>query len=82
MTFRVASIFPLIYLCGWFDLGIDLCEFRVFLDDEMLMEDVVFAAVGEAGVTLRDVIGDSKAFEGVRIAEVNVPATRLVLERV
>jgi predicted RNA-binding protein len=73
---------PLIYFYEWFDLGIDLCEFRVFLDDEMVMEDVVFAAVGEEGVTLRDVIGDSKVFEGVRIAEVNVPATRLVLERV
>lgn len=59
-----------------------MCEFRVYLDGEMVMEDVVVATVGEGGVTLRDVIGDSRTFEGVSIAEVNVPATRLVLERV
>lgn len=59
-----------------------MCEFRVYLDGEMVMEDVVVATIGEGGVTLRDVIGDSRTFEGVRIAEVNVPATKLVLERV
>lgn len=58
-----------------------MCEFKVYLDDERVMEDVIFAAAGEGGVTLRDVIGVSRRFEGVRIAEVNVPATRLVLER-
>jgi predicted RNA-binding protein len=61
---------------------IGMCEFKVYLDDERVMEDVIFAVAGEGGVTLRDVIGDSRKFKGVRIAEVNVPATRLVLERV
>ena len=46
------------------------------------MEDVVYAEVSGDRVVLRDVIGDSKTFEGVAIVEVNVPATRLVLERV
>jgi predicted RNA-binding protein len=69
-------------LFGWFDLWIDVCEFRAYLDGEMVMEDVVVATVGEGGITLRDVIGDSRTFEGVRIAEVNVPATRLILEKV
>jgi predicted RNA-binding protein len=59
-----------------------MCEFRVYLDGEMVMEDVVFAEVEEGSVTLRDVIGVTRAFEGVSIAEVNVPATKLVLERV
>jgi predicted RNA-binding protein len=59
-----------------------MCEFRVYLDGEMVMEDVVFAEVEGGSVTLRDVIGVTRAFEGVSIAEVNVPATRLVLERV
>jgi predicted RNA-binding protein len=66
----------------WFDLGIDVCEFRVYLDGEMVMEDVVFAEVEGGSVTLRDVIGVTRAFEGFVITEVNVPATRLVLERV
>jgi predicted RNA-binding protein len=59
-----------------------MCEFRVYLDGEMVMEDVVVATVEEGGVTLRDVIGDFRTFEGVRVVEVNVPATRMVLERV
>jgi len=58
-----------------------MCEFKVYLDDERVMEDVIVATVGEGSVTLRDVIGMTRTFEGVRIAEVNVPATRLVLAR-
>ena len=59
-----------------------MCEFRVYLDEEMVMRDVIFAAVEGERVTLRDVIGESRVYEGVSISEVNVPATRLVLRRV
>jgi predicted RNA-binding protein len=59
-----------------------MCEFRVYLDGEMVMRDVIFAAVEGERVTLRDVIGESRVYEGVSISEVNVPATRLVLRRV
>ena len=59
-----------------------MCEFKVYLDGNRVMEDVVYAEVSEGRVILRDVIGDSRTFEGVAIVEVNVPATRLVLERV
>lgn len=59
-----------------------MCEFRVYLGGEVVMDDVVYAEAGEGSVTLRDVVGASRTFGGVVIAEVNVPATRLVLERV
>ena len=59
-----------------------MCEFRVYLDGEMVMRDVIFVAVEGKRVTLRDVIGESRVYEGVIISEVNVPATRLVLRRV
>jgi predicted RNA-binding protein len=59
-----------------------MCEFRVFLDGEKVMEDVVFAKREGRGVELRDVVGETRLFESVRIVEVNVPATRLVLEHV
>jgi predicted RNA-binding protein len=59
-----------------------MCEFRVYLDGEMVMRDVIFAAVEGDRVTVRDVIGESQIYEGVIISEVNVPATRLVLRRV
>jgi len=58
-----------------------MCEFKVFLDGEMMMEDVIVAEADEQGVLLRDVLGETKVFKGVSIVEVNVPATRLVLKR-
>ncbi len=58
-----------------------MCEFKVFLEGERMMEDVIFAEADEEGVRLRDVLGDTKVFKDVRIVEVNVPATRLVLKR-
>ena len=59
-----------------------MCEFSVFLDGELVMEDVIVVTVEGGSVVLRDVIGDTKAFEGVVVVEVNVPATRLVLAQV
>ncbi len=58
-----------------------MCEFKAFLGGEKVMEDVIYAEAKGGSVTLRDVIGDSRTFEDVVIVEVNVPATRLVLER-
>jgi len=57
-----------------------MCEFKVFLDGEMMMEDVIIAEAYEDGVLLRDVLGETKVFKDVSIVEVNVPATRLVLK--
>ena len=56
-----------------------MCEFKVFLDGEKVMEDVIFAKVDNRRVTLRDVVGEERVFENAAIVEVNVPATRLVL---
>ena len=58
-----------------------MCEFKVYLGGERVMEDVVYAEASDDGVTLRDILGESKTFRGTVIVEVNVPATRLVLER-
>ena len=57
-----------------------MCEFKVFLEGKKVMEDVIFAVADERGITLRDVVGETKLFEDVRIVEVNVPATKLVLK--
>jgi predicted RNA-binding protein len=59
-----------------------MCEFKVFLDDEKVMEDVLFAQANERGVKLSDIMGESKEIEGVAIAEVNVMTTKLILKRV
>lgn len=57
-----------------------MCEFKVFLEGEKVMEDVIFAKADDRGITLRDVVGEERFFENAIIVEVNVPATRLVLK--
>lgn len=57
-----------------------MCEFKVFLDGRKVMEDVIFVKADGRRVTLKDVVGETRIFEDVRVVEVNVPATRLVLE--
>ncbi len=57
-----------------------MCEFKVYLNCEKVMEDVVFAQSNQEGVVLRDIVGSSKSIAGARIVEVNVLATKLVLE--
>lgn len=58
-----------------------MCEFKVYLGGDRVMEDVIYAEASDDGVTVRDVIGESRTFRGAVIVEVNVPATRLVLEK-
>jgi predicted RNA-binding protein len=59
-----------------------MCEFRVYREGDMVMRDVIFAALERDKVTVRDVIGESTVYDGVSISEVNMPVTRLVLRRV
>jgi len=51
-----------------------MCEFKVFLDDEKVMENVIHVKARDAdrSVTLRDVLGETKCFENTRILEVDV----------
>ena len=57
-----------------------MCEFKVFLNGSKVMEDVVIAKYESGIMILSDVVGESREFKDVRIVEVNVPSTRLVLE--
>ncbi len=59
-----------------------MCEFKVWLGDEKVAEDVIYAKVKDGRVTLRDVLGMPVVIEGARIAEVDVASTRLVLEHI
>lgn len=58
-----------------------MCEFKVFIEGEKVIEDVIFVRADERGVTLKDVLGEMKVFNDVSIVEVNVPSTKLVLKR-
>jgi len=57
-----------------------MCEFKVYVEGEKVMEDVVFAKSENGGVVLRDIIGESMFFEGKIIDEVNVFSTKLTLK--
>lgn len=59
-----------------------MCEFKVFLDGKKIAEDVIYVHVEGRKVTLRDILGEPVEVEGAGIVEVDVPSTKLVLERV
>ena len=56
-----------------------MCEFKVIKEGKTVYKDVVYAKAEGAGVTVRDVLGVSKAFENCEIVEVDVGSERLVL---
>ncbi len=58
---------------------IDMCEFNVILNRKVEFRDVIYAKEENGKVFVRDIMGAAKEFAGVRILEVDVPNTRLVL---
>ena len=56
-----------------------MCEFRVYLGDEEIMRDVIYAREDGGKVILRDVLGETRVVEGAKILEVNVSAVKLLL---
>ncbi|PCN50505.1 hypothetical protein B6U99_04045 [Candidatus Geothermarchaeota archaeon ex4572_27] len=58
-----------------------MCEFKVFLGDEVVFNDVVYAEVTERGVLLRNVVGEERLIEGCRIVKVDVGREVLRLDK-
>ena len=58
-----------------------MCEFRVYLGDEEIMRDVIYAREDGGKVILRDVLGETRVVEGAKILEVNVSAVKLLLSK-
>ena len=56
-----------------------MCEFRVLLKGKTVFKDAIYAKADNSKVIVKDVIGESKAFENCKIAEVDVNSERLVL---
>ena len=57
-----------------------MCEFKVLLNGEIVMEDVIYVKTENDTTVLQDIVGNTTSFKGVRIVEVNVTKTRLVLD--
>jgi len=58
-----------------------MCEFRVYLGDEEIMRDVIYAREDGGKVILRDVLGETRVVEGAKILEVDVSAVKLLLSK-
>ena len=56
-----------------------MCEFSVLLKEKNVFKDAVYAKVDGSKVIVKDVLGDSRAFENCKIVEVDVSSERLVL---
>ncbi len=56
-----------------------MCEFKVFLDGEKVAEDIVYARVDGKRVIVRDILGRPTVFDDVRLDELNVMTTKLIL---
>jgi len=57
-----------------------MCEFKVTLDGEKIMEDVIYVKKEKDKIILRDIISNEKQVSNAEIVEVSVLNTMLVLE--
>jgi predicted RNA-binding protein len=57
----------------------NMCEFKVYLNGEKVLDDVVFAVVDGKDIVVRDIVGTSKRLNNAHITEVNVLTTKLIL---
>lgn len=58
-----------------------MCEFTVFLGNEIVFRDATYVKAEANRVMIRDVLGKSKTLENCRISEVDVASERLVLAK-
>jgi predicted RNA-binding protein len=59
-----------------------MCEFNIILDGKKVFNDVIYAKVEGTKVTVKNIIGEAKEYKNVKITEIDVTTTRLVLETV
>ncbi len=59
-----------------------MCEFNVILDGKKVFSDVIYAKVDGTSVIVKSIVGEAKEFKNVKVTEVDVTTTRLVLETV
>ena len=59
-----------------------MCEFTIILDGQKIFNDVIYAKVKNNAVTVKNYVGESKVYNNVKITEVDITTTRIVLETV
>ena len=56
-----------------------MCDLKVILEGKTVFEDAIFAKSEGSNVLVRDVLGNSTAFDNCTISEVDINSERLVL---
>ena len=59
-----------------------MCEFNIILDGQKVFSDVIFVKVEGSTVIVKNIFGGSEEYKSVKITEIDVTTTRLVLESV
>jgi predicted RNA-binding protein len=59
-----------------------MCEFNVILDGNKVFSDVIYVKVEGNKVIVKSIVGEAKEYDNVKIVEVDVTTTRLVLETI
>ncbi|MDR2203260.1 MAG: CooT family nickel-binding protein [Nitrososphaerota archaeon] len=59
-----------------------MCEFNVILDKQVVFGDVIYVKIDGSDVMVRNIIGDTQQYKSVKITEINVATSQLVLETV
>jgi predicted RNA-binding protein len=54
-----------------------MCEFKVLLNNELLMEEVTYVTLDGNKILLRDIVGDIKTVRDAEIEEVNALTAEL-----
>ena len=56
-----------------------MCEFNIIFDGKLQFRDAIYVKVEGSNVVAKNILGESQEFKNCKIAEVDVPNTRLVL---
>jgi len=56
-----------------------MCEFKVFLDGEMIFEGAVYAKATGGQVSVKDILGATRKIDNSKIIEIDVTSEKLVL---
>jgi predicted RNA-binding protein len=59
-----------------------MCEFNVIIEGKVHFRDVIYSKVEGKKITVRNIMGEAKEFNGFKIVEIDVPNTRLVLSAI
>jgi predicted RNA-binding protein len=59
-----------------------MCEFNIILDGQKVFSDVIYAKIEGSTVTVKNIIGGAKQYTNVKVTEIDVTTTRIVLETV